>query len=182
MSPKDNQSNQSTPTSNSSRDWKKKLYTCQEMSSQSKQVIELYLFAIKVNVFPSMYWKWLNFARQVQSNTQLWTTLENLRYNHTAHTGWIVIRSQYKNCPFGQTTPFVSWMDVDKDMYINMPVLLYRTLPKLSKWFGGLWLTKILNRTSEYLTGLWQDSVVHYSREICQTQHGADYSHKEVRG
>lgn len=26
--------------------------------------------------------------------------------------------------------------------------------PKCSKWFGGLWLTQILNRPSEYLTGL----------------------------
>lgn len=31
---------------------------------------------------------------------------------------------------------------------------LYRALPKLSKWFGGLWLTKTLNRPSEDLTGL----------------------------
>lgn len=42
-------------------------------------------------------------------------------------------------------------------------------------------MTQILNRTSEYLTGPWQDSVVHYSREICQRLHSADYNSKEVQ-
>lgn len=51
MCPKDNQSNQSTLTSNSSID-EKNLHTCQEMSFQSKQVTELYLFCHKSEYFP----------------------------------------------------------------------------------------------------------------------------------
>lgn len=86
-----------------------------------------------------------------------------------------------KNLSLQPNRPFVSWIDVDKDMYINMLVLLHRALLKLSKWFGGLWLTRIVNRASEFLTGLWQDSVVHYSRGICQKLYGADYSRKGVR-
>lgn len=77
-----------------------------------------------------------------------------------------------KNLSLQPNRPFVSWIDVDKDMYINMLVLLHRALLKLSKWFGGLWLTRIVNRASEFLTGLWQDSVVHYSRGICQKLYG----------
>lgn len=114
----------------------------------------------------------------MQSNTQLWTTLENLRYNHRAHSGWIVIRSQYKNCPFGQTTPlWTEWM-LTKTCTSKCSC---RALLKLSKWFGGLWLTKTLNRASEYLTDPWQDPAVRYCRGICQALHGTDYSHQEVK-
>lgn len=42
-------------------------------------------------------------------------------------------------------------------------------------------MTRIVNRASEFLTGLWQDSVVHYGRGIRQTLYGADYSRKGVR-
>lgn len=42
-------------------------------------------------------------------------------------------------------------------------------------------MTRIVNRASEFLTGLWQDSVVHYSRGICQKLYRADYSRKGVR-
>lgn len=89
----------------------------------------------------------------MQSNTQLWTTLENLRYNHTAHSGWIVIRSQYKNCPFSQTTPlWAEWM-LTKTCTSICLCFYTEHYWELSKWFGGLRLTQTLNRTSECLTG-----------------------------
>lgn len=72
-------------------------------------------------------------------------------------------------------------MDVDKDMYINMLVLLYRTLLKT---FKVIW-SPVADTNSKQDFRVFDGSLARFGsalrKGICQMVHRADYGGKEAQ-
>lgn len=132
-------------------------------------IASFFFFCNKSEHFPPRVMKVVKFCTSaIKHSTR--NHSEHLRPNHTQPTR--VGRSSVlniKNRPFGQTAP--SWAECMLTKTCTSMCLCFCTEHywKRSKWFGGLWLTQILNRTWGVFDGyLLARRVAHYgSAFVC---------------
>lgn len=147
------------------------------MSFQSKQVTKL-----EVNIFPHL----MKVVIFCTTSAIKHSTLNHFRKIEDIITQPTVVRlTSVLNIKtvLQPNQPIALWMNVDKDMFINMMVLLNRTLPKT---FKVIWRPVVDTKSKQALRkfdgspGKTWGPLQDYSTSISQTVHKADYSSGEV--